>query len=210
MLVKHYQTLLDATCLTRLNSTVKHVGLCWTICWTICWMKFDFVQTFHPTSIVQQFRLRDQKYAITSCLVLKSNIIGWCWNCLNTPASNTNQHWSNTVQHHQTMLDNVWPTCFIRLNRTGLYHYHYHYYYHYHYDYHYHSNDRDHDHDRDRDRDHENDHDNNNNRDCAATVTVTVTLIMTLTIAIGIGITITITIIIIVTYRLPLCTSYDQ
>ena len=26
MLVKHYQTLLDATCLTHLNSTIKHVG----------------------------------------------------------------------------------------------------------------------------------------------------------------------------------------
>ena len=49
-------------------------------------------------------------------MVPKSNIVGWCWTHLNTPASNTIQHWSNTVQHHPTMLDNVWPPCLIRLN----------------------------------------------------------------------------------------------
>ena len=31
MLVKHHQTSLDPTCLTRLNSMVKHAGLCWTM-----------------------------------------------------------------------------------------------------------------------------------------------------------------------------------
>ena len=37
MLIKHVgQTLLDTTCLTLLNSTIKHVGR--------CWMKFDFVR----------------------------------------------------------------------------------------------------------------------------------------------------------------------
>ena len=35
--IKHVgQTLLDTTCLTLLNSTIKHVGR--------CWMKFDFVR----------------------------------------------------------------------------------------------------------------------------------------------------------------------
>ena len=68
------------------------------------------------SNIVQHFRSRDQKYAIISCLVLKSNIVGWCWIRLNTSASNTIQHWSNTVQHHLTMLDNVWKTCLIHLN----------------------------------------------------------------------------------------------
>ena len=29
MFVKHYPTLLDATCLARLNSTIRHVGQCW-------------------------------------------------------------------------------------------------------------------------------------------------------------------------------------
>ena len=106
MLLKHYQTLFDATCLTRLNGTIRHVGRCWTM--------LDKGWLFKL--FIQHFRSRDQKYAIMSCLVLKFNIVGWCWICLNTPASNTIQHWPYTVQRHLTMLDNVWPTCFILLN----------------------------------------------------------------------------------------------
>ena len=75
----------------------QHNQTCWIVLDGVgrCWMKFDFVQ----------------KYAIILCPVLKSNIVGWCWIYLNTPAFNTIQHWSNTVQHHPTRLDNVWPTC---------------------------------------------------------------------------------------------------
>ena len=71
--------------------------------WTLTLLEL-FIQ-HRPT----YFRSHDQKDTIVSYLVLKSNIVGWRWICLNTPAS-------NTVQHHLTMLDNVWATCLIRLN----------------------------------------------------------------------------------------------
>ena len=49
LLVKHYQTFLDATCLTRLNSTIKHVGRCWTVLdevgWSLTLFKL-FIQHF--------------------------------------------------------------------------------------------------------------------------------------------------------------------
>ena len=95
----------------------QHNEACWIMLDGVerCWMKFYFVQKF-SSNIVQHFRSHGQNYAIILYLVLKSNIVGWCWIRLNTPASNTIQHWSNTVQHHLTMLNNVWPTCLIRLN----------------------------------------------------------------------------------------------
>ena len=104
MLVKH--------CCTQ------HVWAVWTANQNVvgrCWIKFDSVQTFHPTSS-NIFVLVIKNMPLISCLFPKSNIVGWCWIRLNSPASNTIQHWSNTVQHHLTMLDNVWPTCLIRLN----------------------------------------------------------------------------------------------
>ena len=109
MLVKH----VDQTCWS--NMLVKHVG---QTCWSnivgrnmfdpfehhnqTCWTMLDEVWLFSnfSSNIVQHFRLRDQKYAIISCLVLKSNMVGWFWIRLNTPSSNTIQHWSNIVQHH--------------------------------------------------------------------------------------------------------------
>ena len=39
-----------------------------------------------------------------------------CWMVLDSFELSSIQHWSITVQHHLTMLDNFWPTCLIRLN----------------------------------------------------------------------------------------------
>ena len=118
----------------RSNMLVKHRQRLSNICWTQhfwptrtaqsnmldsvgrCWPMLDEVWTNFSSNIVQHFCLWDQNYTIILCLVLKSNIVGWCWIRSNTTASNTIQHWSNTIQHHLTMLDNVWPTCLICLN----------------------------------------------------------------------------------------------
>ena len=104
------------------NMLIKHVGqTCWSnivgcnmfdlfeqlyeTCWTVLdrvgWnytMFKLFIQhcpTFSPT------------WSKSWVLVPKSNIVGWCWIRLNVPVSSTIQHWSNTVLHQQTMLDNV-------------------------------------------------------------------------------------------------------
>lgn len=89
ILVKYYQTLLDPTYVTRLNSTIKYVGR--------CWMKFDFFQTFHPTSTNIFARM-----FISWVLVLKPNIVGWSWihmNGLQNPTQSNFYHTpSNTTQ----------------------------------------------------------------------------------------------------------------
>ena len=79
------------------------------------------------SNIVQHFHLHDQKYTLISCLVLKSNIVGWHWICVNTPASSTIQHWSNTDQHQLTVLDNVWPTCLICMNGLQVWYFRWHF-----------------------------------------------------------------------------------
>ena len=99
MLVKHYQTLLDATCLTHLK---KHNQTCWIVLddvgWSLSLLKL-FIQhpktryNFVPGTEIQHF-----------------------WMVLDSFEHSSIQHWWNTVQHHQTMLDNVWPTCLICLN----------------------------------------------------------------------------------------------
>ena len=96
-----------------LDPLEQHNQICWIVLDDV-WWRLTLLKLFiehRPT-----FSFAWSKYAIISCLVLKSNIIGCSWIRLNTPASNTIQHWSNTVQHHLTKLDNVWPTCLIRLN----------------------------------------------------------------------------------------------
>ena len=131
MLVKH----VGQKCWS--NTLVKHIAqTCWLkmikYCWTQhvgpvwtahsnmldsvgrCWKMLDEVWLYSnfSSNIVQHFRSSDQKYAIISSLVLKSNTVGWCW--IRFPALNTIQHWSNNVQDHLTILD-VWPKCLIRL-----------------------------------------------------------------------------------------------
>ena len=86
VLIKYYQTLLDPACLTRLKSMIKYVGRSLTL--------FKLFIQHCPT------------FSLT-------------WSLYKGPGPDTEiqhcstiQHWSNTVQHHLTMLDNVGPICF--------------------------------------------------------------------------------------------------
>ena len=91
--IKHVgQTLLDVTCLTHLNSTFKHVGL--------CVMKFDFVQIFHPTFLFAWSKISHNFMSGTETQ--------HCWIVLDSFEHSSIQHnQTPSCQHHLTMLDNV-------------------------------------------------------------------------------------------------------
>ena len=96
--IKHVgQTLSNIVGRNMFNPFEQHNQTCWTMFDDIGW-----------NLILSKLFILGTSFNIVA--------IGGCWIRLNTPASNTIQHWSNTVQHHQSMLDNVWPTCLIRQN----------------------------------------------------------------------------------------------
>ena len=91
MLVKHCWTQHVWPDWTAQSNILDSVGRCWTMLDEV-WLCSNF-----SSNLVQQFRSHDQKYAIISCLVLKSNIVWWCWIRWNTPTSNTDQTLFNTT-----------------------------------------------------------------------------------------------------------------
>ena len=83
------------------------VGRCWTMLEEV-WLCSNF---FHPTSsnvFVHVIKIRHNFVPSTE---VQHFLI-----TLDSFEHSSIQHWLKIVQLHLTMLDNVWPTCLIRLN----------------------------------------------------------------------------------------------